>query len=80
MDSEEQLAAIRARLIPEPPPYPDLRTDLAAAQDEIDRLNHRVKSREFENSSLYRRIERLETELQAERMKGAATNAEFSSC
>ena len=67
----ETLASLRATLIKEPPPYPDLRGKVIELQDEIDRLLHRVKAREFENSSLYRRIERLEEELQASCMEGA---------
>jgi hypothetical protein len=56
MDGDEQLAAIRARLNPEPPPWPDQREEVIALNEEIARLRHRLMCREFENSGLYAKL------------------------
>lgn len=79
-DHDEHLAAIRAKLNPEPPPYPDLRGRVRELEDQLATSEHRCRAREFENSSLYRRIERLERELHDAKSEGGRHRAGIGSC
>jgi len=79
-DHDETLARIEARLNPELPPWPDQREENTRLQSANESLHHRLKAREFENSSLYRRIGELEEELRdAKSEVGRDKPGEFAS-
>jgi hypothetical protein len=64
--SDKQLEGMRKVLMGRREPYPDpfVQMRIDQLEYELDVTLHRLKACQFENSSLYRRVERLEQELQ----------------
>lgn len=64
MDSDEQIAALRAKLIPEPErdAITNLLAQIAMLEHANDLLAHALKAVRFENTGLYAKIELLRGE------------------